>query len=148
MALKREFASLGRSTAIPSIAVVAAGLLLALSGVSPANMADFQSATTRIHTVGSFGCYVAFIVAGFWFPPIFRKASSWRWMAAPSLVIVFVSIVTGLLRFAGMASIGQRLTFACFFLWVALVGFALWRANPPGAPHNSSGKDFPSTPGA
>lgn len=146
MALKRDFAPLGRSTAIPSLAVVAAGLLLALSGVSPANMADFQSATTRVHVVGSFGCYVAFMVAGFWFPAIFRKARSWRWVAVPSLVIVFVSIATGLLRFAGMASIGQRFTFACFFLWVALLGLALWRANSSEAPHNTSGR-LPVDPG-
>lgn len=131
--LRREFLLQGRGAAIASFAVVAVGLLMALSGAFPANMADFKSTTTLIHTIGSFGCYVAFLVAGFWLPATFRRASSWRWVAAPSLALVIASIATGFLRFADMQSIGQRLTFTCFFLWVALVGFALSRANSHAA---------------
>lgn len=127
--LKREFAGAGRAAAMASIALVAAGLFMALSGAFPANMADFQSATTRIHIIGSFGCYLAFLIAGFWFPSCFRKHAAWRWVALPSLVLVVASIATGFLRFGGMGGVGQRLTFACFFLWIALVGLALWRAN-------------------
>lgn len=126
--LQREFALHGVRAVVPAFALVAAGLLMTLSGVFPADMSDFGSATTRLHTVGSFGCYAAFLVAGFWWPSRFRKVPAWRWVAAPSLVLVVLSIVTGLLRFAGMASIGQRITFVCFFAWVALVGWALWRA--------------------
>jgi hypothetical membrane protein len=143
LSLKREFSGRGRNAKLPAMAVVAAGLLMALSGAFPANMADFKSATTLLHTVGSFGCYVAFLIAGFWLPSIFRKANAWHWVAAPSLVLVLASIATGFLRFTGMASIGQRITFACFFLWVALLGLALWRANAPGAPHNNSFKPKP-----
>ncbi|MGH7927276.1 MAG: DUF998 domain-containing protein [Candidatus Binatia bacterium] len=130
--LKREFSPLGRTTLIPSVALMAAGLLMALSGAFPANMADFNSTTTRLHMVGSFGCYVAFLIAGFGLPPFFRKSSSWHWVARPSLALVVASIAIGFLRFfEGMGGVGQRLTFACFFLWVALVSFALWRANRP-----------------
>ena len=141
--LRREFQPQGRGAAIASFAVVAAGLLMALSGAFPANMADFKSTTTLIHTVGSFGCYAAFLVAGFWLPSTFRKAFAWRWVAAPSLALVIASIATGFLRFAGMQSIGQRLTFTCFFLWVALVGFVLWRAQSSRVPPNNSFKPNP-----
>ncbi len=126
--LKREFSAVGRGATIASIAVIAAGLFMALSGAFPANMADFKSTTTQIHTIGSFGCYFAFLVAGFWFPSCFRKSVSWHWVARPSLALVLGSIATGFLRFGGMSGVGQRLTFAFFFLWIALVGFALWRA--------------------
>lgn len=141
LALKREFAPRNRSALIPAMALVAVGLFMALSGVFPANMADFQSATTQIHYVGALGSYAAFAVAAFWLPAVFRKSSSWRWIAAPSLVIVIASVATGVLRFVGMASIGQRLTFTCVFLWVALVGFALWRAHAPVASTEDSVKD-------
>ncbi|MBJ6985265.1 DUF998 domain-containing protein [Luteimonas sp. MC1750] len=143
MGLRREFSPQGRGAVIGSVAVVAAGLLMALSGAFPANMSDFKSTTTLLHTVGSFGCYVAFLVAGFLLPASFRKTSAWRWAAMPSLALVVASIATGFLRFAGMQSIGQRLTFACFFLWVALVGFALWRAHSSRVPPNNSFKPKP-----
>jgi hypothetical membrane protein len=144
LGLRREFSSKGGvSAAIPAIALAASGLLMALSGAFPANMADFKSTTTLVHTIGSFGCYIGFLIAGFWLPPIFRKSSAWRWVATPSLALVVASIATGILRFVGMASIGQRITFTCFFLWIALLGFALWRSHGPGAPHNNSFKPKP-----
>ncbi len=128
--LRREFAALGRTALIPSVALMAAGLLMALSGAFPANMADFESITTRLHRTGSFGCYFAFLIAGFWFPSLFRKNKSWHWSARPSLILVWATIAIGLLRFfEGMGGLGQRLTFLCFFLWIALIGFALLQAN-------------------
>ncbi|MGH2543857.1 MAG: DUF998 domain-containing protein [Ardenticatenaceae bacterium] len=127
--LKREFSVVGQGAKIATAALIATGLFMALSGAFPANMADFKSTTTRIHTIGSFGCYIAFLVTGFWLPYYFRKVASWHWVVRPSLAVVILSIATGFLRFGGMGGIGQRLTFLFFFLWVALAGFALWRAN-------------------
>lgn len=143
MGLRREFAGRGVRAAAPAMALVAAGLLMALSGAFPANMADFKSVTTLVHTVGSFGCYIAFLVAGFWLPSVFRKAASWHWAATPSVALVIASIATGFLRFAGMASIGQRITFTCFFLWIALLGYALWHAEDPEAASGNSFKPAP-----
>lgn len=127
--LKREFSPLSRVATIPYAALMASGLFMALSGVFPANMSDFGSATTLIHIIGSTGCIIAFLAAGFWFPFCFRKRIAWHWLAWPSLALVVGSIVAGFLRSGDTGGVGQRLTFACFFLWVALVGFALLRTN-------------------
>ena len=142
--LRRQLAAYGVRSTVPPVALMASGLLMALSGVFPANMADFRSITTLIHTVGSFGCYICFLIAGFGLPSALRKTEALRWAATPSVVLVIVSIVTGFLRFAGMASIGQRITFACFFLWVLLLGWALWRSSDQSVPpHNNSFKPTP-----
>ncbi len=127
--LKREFSPLGRVATIPFVALMASGLFMTLSGVFPANMADFESVTTVVHIIGSTGCFIAFLVAGFWLPFCFRRRISWHWLAWPSLALVVGSIVTGFLRSGDMGGVGQRLTFSCFFLWVALLGFALLRTN-------------------
>lgn len=127
--LKREFSPLSRITTIPFVALMVSGLFMALSGAFPANMADFKSATTVIHLIGSMGCFVVFLVAGFSLPFYFRKRSSWHWLTWPSLALVVGSIATGFLRFGDMGGVGQRITFACFFLWVALIGLGLLRAN-------------------
>lgn len=126
--LVREFSPLSSVASIPFVALIASGLFLALSGVFPANMADFESVTTVVHIIGSNGCFVAFLAAGFWLPFCFRKRIAWHWLAWPSLVLVVGSIVSGFLRSGETSGIGQRLTFACFFLWVALIGFALLRS--------------------
>lgn len=127
--LKREFSPSGRAASIPFFALMVSGLFMALSGVFPANMADFESATTGVHIIGSTGCFVAFLVAGFWLPFCFRKRIAWQWLTWPSLLLVVGSIACGFLRSGDAGGIGQRLTFACFFLWVALLGFALLRTN-------------------
>jgi hypothetical protein len=58
-----------------------------------------------------------------------RQAPEWRPFFWPSLALALMSILTGFLRSGNAPGLGQRLGFACFFLWVALIGYALYR-NP------------------
>ena len=112
---------------IPLWALVASGLLMALSGVFPGDFEHRTSTTMVMHAIGSFGSFVAFLVAGFWLPNYFRKHEQWRWVVWPSLALVVGSILTGFLRTGYTPGLGQRLGFACFFLWIGLVGFAMLR---------------------
>jgi len=127
--LKREFSDSGRKIVVPSMALAASGLFMAMSGIFPGDFVHRTSTTMFLHTVGSLGSFVAFLVAGFWLPTFFRSRPDWHWVAWPSLVLVIGSIVTGFLRSGQSPGLGQRLGFACFFLWVGLVGFGLFRAN-------------------
>lgn len=74
-----------------------------------------------------------FLVAGFTLPRVIRRSSAWRPLAWPSLLLVGGSIVTGFLRSGNAPGLGQRLGFACFFLWVALIGYPLSRDLPVSA---------------
>ena len=125
--LRRESSFAGREARIPLAALVASGILMSLSGVFPGDFENRTSATMILHAAGSIGSFVAFLVAGFWLPNLFRKHEQWRWTVWPSLVLVVGSIVTGFLRTGSAPGLGQRLGFACFFLWVGLVGFAMVR---------------------
>ena len=129
MTLRQPFAaSRGRSLFAAS-GLVGFGLLMALSGVFPADMTDFASTTTRLHIVGSMGSYLAFLVAGFAYPKLFAANPRWAWASTPTLALVWLSIASGFLRFWGeMPGVGQRITFLLVFLWLALVSLALLRA--------------------
>lgn len=127
MGLRQEFSGLGKNNSIPSMALVASGLLMAFSGVFPGDFVNRSSATMIMHAIGSIGSFACFLVAGFWLPRFFRSQQHWQWVAWPSLVLVMGSIVTGFLRSGNAPGLGQRLGFACFFAWVGLVGFALFR---------------------
>lgn len=127
LALRIEFSSVRHAASVPAHALVVSGLFMVLSGVFPGDFVNRAATTVVLHTVVAFGTYMAFLVAGFWFPMLFRKLEAWRWVARPSLILVVASIITGFVRTGATSGLGQRLTFVCFFLWIGLVGFALVR---------------------
>jgi len=126
--LRREISFSGRAGGVPFWALIASGILMSASGVFPGDFENRTSTTMILHAVGSFGSFLAFLIAGFWLPVRFRRLQNWRWLVWPSLLLVVGSIVTGFLRTGSAPGIGQRLGFACFFAWVGLVGFALIRS--------------------
>ena len=134
--------SLGRGGRVVAYALVASGVLMALSGVFPGDFEDRGSPSMWAHMLSSIGSYVAFLVAGFALPVALRSAPHWPRITLPSLVLVVLSLATGALRDGDAPGLGQRLTFACFFLWIALVGGALGRASRR-APHDGSSEPGP-----
>lgn len=124
--LKREFAGDTR-VAIPAYALVASGLFMSMSGVFPGDFDNRTSPTMLLYTVGSLGSFVAFLVAGFSLPRVMRTHPEFRRLVAPSLLLVWGSIITGVLRTGNAPGLGQRLGFACFFLWVGLIGYGVFR---------------------
>ena len=128
LGLKVEFSGVRRFAGVPAYALVVSGLFMVLSGVFPGDFVNRGATTMIVHPTGAFGTYLAFLVAGFWLPALFRKLEAWRWVAWPSLALVIASIATGFVRSGATPGLGQRLTFTCFFLWVGLVGFALARS--------------------
>lgn len=126
LGIRNRFATT-RGALLPAVALVASGLFMTLSGVFPGDFDNRTSTTMIVHTVGSLGCFVAFLVAAFSLPRIMRQAREWRPLVWPSLALAFTSILTGFLRSGNAPGLGQRLGFACFFLWVALIGYALCR---------------------
>jgi hypothetical membrane protein len=111
--------------------LLVSGVFMALSGVFPGDFEDRTSTTMIIHTVGSIGCFVGFLVSAFSLPRVMRRVAGWRAFVWPSLALAAASISTGFLRTGDAPGLGQRLGFACFFLWVALIGYALYRDPSP-----------------
>jgi hypothetical membrane protein len=111
---------------VPAWALVASGLFMALSGVFPGDFENRTSVTMILHALSSIGSFVVFLVAAFSLPRVLRRFREWRPFVWPSLVLAGGSIVTGFLRTGSSPGVGQRLGFACFFLWVAVVGYALY----------------------
>lgn len=112
---------------VPARALIASGFFMALSGVFPADFENRTSLTMIVHSVGSIGSFVVFLVAAFSLPRVLRRFSKWRPFVWPSLALTGGTIATGFLRTGNAPGLGQRLGFACFFLWMGLVGYALHR---------------------
>ena len=130
MGLRNRFAQeLGAR--VPAWALVASGLFMALSGVFPGDFENRSSTTMILHAIGSIGSFVVFLVSAFSFPRVMRRFAAWRLFVWPSLALATASIFTGFLRIGSAPGLGQRLGFACYFLWVALMGYALYRDPSP-----------------
>jgi hypothetical membrane protein len=121
---------------VPAWSLIACGLFMALSGVFPGDFENRTSTTMILHTVGSLGSYVVFLVSAFSLPRVMRRSAGWRRFVWPSLTLTIASILTGFLRVGSAPGLGQRLGFGCFFLWVALMGYALYRDPSQAAPNS------------
>lgn len=98
----------------PSWALIASGLLLALSGIFQGDFENRTSFTMVMHAVGSLGSFVAFLVCGFSLPRIWRRSVQWRPLTWPALALLLGSIVTGFLR------VGEAPGLGAFGVWVLL----------------------------
>lgn len=129
--LKSEFSDAGPAARAPAFALIVSGLFVALAGVFPGNFIDRRALTMIMHTIGSFGSGLCFLIAGCWFPFAFRKHSHWRWLVWPSSGLVLGTLVgdflVGVMRHTS-PGLGQRVTFACYFLWIGIAGYALMRS--------------------
>ncbi len=110
-----------------SLPLIGSGLSMAMSGVFPGDFDNRTSATMILHATGAIGSFIAFLVCGFAAPALLRRHSAWRAYAWPSLTIVILSIVSGFVRSDNAPGIGQRIGFALFSMWIALIGVGLFR---------------------
>src|SRR6266850_3851082 len=99
----------------PSWALIASGLLMALSGIFQGDFENRASFTMVMHAAGSLGSFAAFLVCGFALPRVLWRFVQWRPLAWPALALVLGSIASGFLRVGEAPGLGQRLGFGCFF---------------------------------
>jgi len=118
----------------PLYGIMLSGVFMAMSGIFPADMEDRSSLTTIMHTIGSFGSYLFFLIGGFAYPRIMRRSGYWRSSATILLIFVWCTIVFGswYFIFPQMPGIGQRIIFSFYFGWifyaaVKLRGCENWR---------------------
>lgn len=113
--------------------LVGSGAMLALAGIAPANMDDYQAPTTILHGLGAIGSGLFWFLALFWLGPLLRDKFALRgWATATPWFGLFLlanigwqaaSSATGLV----MPGWGQRIAFAGYFLWLAVTGWLLRR---------------------
>lgn len=109
------------SSNIPLVGIFLSGALMAFSGIFPGDFENRTSTTMLLHTIGSFGSYIFFLIGAMTYPRLMRKTEYWKSAIRPLLILAWVSIIFGIwpFLFPDIPSIGQRVTFLCYFLWIA-----------------------------
>ncbi|WP_286748172.1 DUF998 domain-containing protein [Roseivirga sp. UBA1976] len=126
----------GQSTAkIVLVSLALSGILMTFSGIFPGDFEERSSATMLLHTVGSIGSFIAFMIAAFTLPIVLKKHYYWKKATGPSLALAWLSILSGFLRSGDMPGLGQRLGFTFYFLWIAYLAIKALKAPLPGEPN-------------
>lgn len=117
------------SSKISYYAFILSGLFMTLSGIFPANMENRKSVTTIVHIIGSYGSYISFLFTAFTFPKIWKKNKNWRPIVKPTLICVWLTIIFGswYLFFPNTPSVGQRIVFFFYFLWIIISAINLYK---------------------
>ncbi|NBW36298.1 MAG: DUF998 domain-containing protein [Cytophagia bacterium] len=131
--LFKAIAQQGRGK-MPLISLVLSGLFMTLSGVFPADMDNRQSVTSLLHSVGSMGCYLFFLLGAFTFPKLMKDTAYWSLAIRPTLVFTWLTIFFGgwYFVFPNMPGVGQRIIFFFYLLWIFYTAWKLYAAHATG----------------
>ena len=113
----------------PLIGFVLSGLFMSFSGVFPGDFDNKQSTTMLLHTTGSFGSYLFFLVGAFTYPKQMRKTDYWKKSVRPTLIFTWLTIVAGAwpLAFPATPAVGQRFVFFFYLFWVFYTALLLYK---------------------
>ena len=113
---------------LPLIGFVLSGLFMSLSGIFPADMDNRQSTTSLLHSIGSYGCYIFFLVGAFTFPKQMKNTTYWTTAIRPTLAFTWLTIFFGgwYFVFPTMPGVGQRIIFFFYLLWFFYTALRLY----------------------
>jgi hypothetical membrane protein len=116
---------------LPFIGIFFSGIFMAISGIFPGDFDDKQSLTMLIHTVGSFGSYLFFLLGAFTFPNQMKKIDYWKDAVKSTLICTWMTIIFGgwVFVFPNYPAVGQRIVFLFYFLWIVITAYKLYHQN-------------------
>lgn len=120
--------ALTKSSKLPLYGILFSGIFMAVSGIFPADMDDRQSTTMLLHTVGSLGSYIFFLIGAFTYPKLMDKTDYWKRAKRPTLIFTFLTILFGAWPFVfpNIPGLGQRIVFFFYFAWIFYTGIKLY----------------------
>jgi hypothetical membrane protein len=125
------FQSVSQNTGskFPLIGIMLSGLFMALSGIFPGDFDNRQSVTMLMHTIGSFGSYLFFLLGAFTYPQQMKKSTYWQTVTKLPLVFTWLTILFGTwpFLFPATPAVGQRFVFLFYFGWIFYTALKLYR---------------------
>lgn len=116
------------SSKAPLISMCLSGIFMTISGIFPGDFNNPQSTTMLLHTIGSFGCYIFFLIGAFTYPKQMKKSVHWKNAIKPTLIFTWLTIIFGswVFIFPKIPAVGQRIVFVCYFLWIVFTARKLY----------------------
>ena len=103
------------------------GIFLVVAGIFPVDSANPNAMSGTLHTLGTTGSFIAFVLAAFTYPALFRNHPFWNRTIIPSLVLAWSCILSVFLRLGQAPGIGQRAGIVFYLLWIVYLAIHLYR---------------------
>lgn len=119
----------GPGSKLPLIGFVLSGLFMSLSGIFSGDFENRQSTTMLLHTAGSFGSYVFFLIGAFTYPKQMKKSEYWKKSVILTLLFTWLTVIFGAWAFIfpSIPSVGQRIVFFFYLLWIFYTAIKLYK---------------------
>ncbi|WP_394751047.1 DUF998 domain-containing protein [Spongiimicrobium salis] len=117
-----------KSSKLPFYGILLSGIFMIISGVFPGDCQHRTSTTMLLHTVGSFGSYLFFLLGAFSYSEPMKKTAYWKSACKPTLMFTYLTIIFGTwpFVFTGSPAFGQRIVFLFYFAWIFYTGFKVY----------------------
>ncbi len=121
--------SIKTSNKLPLIGILLSGIFMIISGIFPGDFENRQSLSMLLHTIGSIGSYIFFLIGAFTYPKLMNKLNYWKTAKKPTLIFTYASILFGAWPFVfpNILALGQRIVFFFYFLWIFYTAIKLYR---------------------
>ena len=118
-----------RSSKTALYGILLSGIFMIISGIFPGDFDNRQSTTMLLHTVGSMGSYVFFLIGAFTYPKLMDKTDYWKTAKKPTLIFTYLTILFGAWAFVvpNIPALGQRIVFFFYFLWIFYTAVKLYK---------------------
>lgn len=110
----------GSGSKLPFYSLCLNGVLMVLSGIFPGDFEHRTSLTMLLHSIGSLGSYLFFLLAAFGSIRHAKGNTHWQTSVKFSLLLTWLSILSGSwgILFPQWPGAGQRFVFGFYFLWI------------------------------
>lgn len=118
-----------KASKLPLYGIMMSGVFMAISGLFPGDFDNRGSLTMTLHTIGSIGSYVFFLIGAFTYPKLMQQTIYWKKVKNPTLIFTYLTIVLGSwpFIFPNVPAVGQRLVFFFYFLWIFYTAMKLYK---------------------
>ena len=118
-----------KTARLPLFGILLSGIFMSISGIFPGDFDNRESLTMLMHTIGSFGSYIFFLIGAFTYPKLMNKTNYWKSATKPTLILTSLTILFGAWPFVfpSIPAAGQRIVFLIYFLWIIHTAIKLYR---------------------
>lgn len=118
-----------KSSKLPLYGILLSGVFMGISGIFPGDFENKTSTTMLLHTIGSFGSYVFFLIGAFSYPYVMKSRNDWKSVIKPTLLCTYATIIFGTWSFIfpSIPAFGQRIVFLFYFVWILYMAVNLYK---------------------
>ena len=117
-----------KSSKISLYSILLSGVFTCISGIFPGDFDNRESTTMLLHSLGSFGSYIFFLIGAFTYPKIMHQTTYWKRVKMSTLIFSYLTILFGAWTFIfpDIPAFGQRIVFLFYFLWIGYTAIKLY----------------------